>query len=336
MGTTLEISVYRPEAEAALGLEDLAVAHATIVEIDERLSLYKSNSELVEVNAKAGKGLQPISSQFSDVLSASTHFGDLSGGALDVAIQPLIALWGFYDVSTAEVPPNNEVSKVMSRVGIDHVQIAKDGTQVAMASGAGMDFGGIAKGVAVDRAIEVLKARGVPAGLINLGGNIRVFGALAEGRAWRIGIRHPRESRIIGQVSLTSGAVATSGDYDRYFIHDGKRYSHILDPRTGWPVENIYSLTVVAPDATTADALSTAAFVLGEKQGMQLLTRCSDVEGVLLRPSATSDNLDAIATTINTQSAAIEIDTAFVEILPPNTEGAEKNSVIDCGWRSLN
>ncbi len=336
MGTTLEISVYRPEAEAALGLEDLTAAHATIVEIDERLSLYKNNSELNAVNAAAGKGVQSISSQFSDVLSASIHFGDLSGGALDVAIQPLIDVWGFYDVSNAEVPSKDEIAEVVNRVGIDHVRMDKGNGQVALASGAGLDFGGIAKGFAVDQAVEVLKARGVPAGLINLGGNIRVFGAVVEGRPWRVGIRHPRENRIIGQVNLTNGAVATSGDYDRYFIHDDKRYSHILDPRSGWPIENIFSLTVVAPDATTADALSTAAFVLGEKKGMQLLSRCIDVEGVLLRPSAKSDDLDAIVTNTITQSAAIEIDAAFVENVPPSIAGGVKNSVIDCVWRTPN
>ena len=337
MGTTLEISVYRPETEKAVGLQDLEAAYAEVVEIDQLMSLYREDSDVSRLNARAGEGLLPVSAPTAEVLRASVHYAKLSGSALDVTVQPLIDLWGFYNVSAAKIPSQDEIDTVLQRVGINRVTLDEVSGQVALASNTGLDFGGIAKGYAVDRAIKVLKARGVRAGLVNLGGNVGVFGQASIGRPWLIGIRHPRENRLIGQVSLMSGAVATSGDYDRYFEFEGKRYSHILDPRVGWPVEDIYSLTVVAPNATTADALSTAAFVMGDVQGMDLLSRCESVDGLLIQPDVKASVLGAVRTDsganqINGENPSFEIDAT---VTPRNLARASLSGatpIEDCVW----
>lgn len=330
MGTTLEITVYRPETESAASVDDLEAAYAEVVEIDQLMSLYRGDSELSALNARAGEGLLPVSASTADVLRASLHYADLTGSALDVTVQPLVELWGFYNVSTAKVPSRGEIESVMQRIGIDRATLDDPSRQVALASNTALDFGGVAKGYAVDRAVEALKTRGVSAGLVNLGGNVSVFGQAEAGRPWRIGIRHPRENRLIGRVNLMSGAVATSGDYDRYFEFEGKRYSHILDPRTGWPVEDIYAVTVVAPNATTADALSTAAFVMGEKRGMDLLSRCVGVEGVLIQPDVDTGVLTAVRA--GSDGISIEID-AVVTTKKRTSAGYKDVTPIEgCVW----
>ena len=304
MGTTLEISVYRTEPESADSIADLNAAYAEIADIDRLMSLYRGDSELVRLNSAAGSGMSAVSAKVFDVLSAASHYTRLSSGALDVTVQPLVDLWGFYDVSQAKIPSREDVDVVRRRIGMDRLSLDAQSRRVSMVAGTALDLGGIAKGYAVDRAVTILKARGVPAGLVNLGGNVGVFGQREGGQPWLVGIRHPRTNSLMAEVQLLEGAVATSGDYDRYFEMDGKRYSHILDPRTGWPVEGVLSLTVVAPNATAADALSTAAFVLGPDKGLELLARCADVEGILVQPDGVSDGFVAKMTSTGSAKGA--------------------------------
>ncbi len=284
MATTFEVTVYRPKAESSLVADDMQAAYAEVVEIDRLMSLYRSDSELVALNTRSGEGLLAVSPRVLEVLRAADHYARLSQGAFDVTVQPLVGLWGFYHVERASVPQQSEIDAVLRRVGHERMSLDVRNGAVELKAGVGLDLGGIAKGYAVDRALEVLRARGVTAALVNLGGNIGVLGHAPGGRPWVVGIQHPRENRLIGQIRFWRGAVATSGDYDRYFEVDDKRYSHILDPRTGKPVEGIYALTVIAPNATAADALSTAAFVLGPVNGMELLQSCEGVDGFAVEP----------------------------------------------------
>jgi thiamine biosynthesis lipoprotein ApbE len=297
MATELTVSVYRPRGQSAAA--DLAAAYAEVAAVDRRMSLYKAESELNRLNARAGAGLFPVSRPLAEVLSAARHYADLTGGAFDASIQPLVDLWGFYRVERARVPPPERIDAARRRVGPTQLWIDAQARAAMLKPETRIDLGGIAKGYAVDLALAALRKRGVPAALVNLGGNIGVLGARPDGKPWSIGLQHPRDSRLIGTVELRRGAIATSGDYDRFFEADGKRYSHIIDPRTGRPVEGIAAFTVIAPNATAADALSTAAFVLGAEQGLDLLNGCAGTLGVAVSaaadggPSATL----AIATT---------------------------------------
>jgi FAD:protein FMN transferase len=284
MATSLDITLYRPAADAARAQADLDAAAAEAMRLDNALSLYQADSELVTLNSRDVGYPVAISETLSDVLSAAARFSALSDGAFDVSIQPLVDVWGFYHVKRAQVPTPNLMEQARERVGPNRWQVARDARTATLTRGTRLDLGGVAKGYAVDRVIALLRARDVPAAFVNLGGNIAVLGQAPGGRAWRVGIEHPREPKLMGHIELWRGAVATSGDYDRYFMMNGKRYNHIIDPRTGQPVQGIYAFTVIAPTATAADALSTAAFVLGPKGGLALLNSCADTGGVVAEP----------------------------------------------------
>jgi FAD:protein FMN transferase len=328
MGTTLEIMVYRPASQAVRAAEDLEAAYQEILEIDSRMSLYRPDSELVHLNAHAGQGAITASQKTFDVMNASNHFARISDGAFDISVKPLVDLWGFYDVSTASVPEPAEIEAVLSRVGFDSISYNRDARQVTLELGVSLDFGAIAKGYAVDLAIDALRSRSVPAALVNLGGNVGVLGLAPGGRPWVIGIRHPRSDKLISKVSITEGAVATSGDYDRYFEVDGQRYSHLLDPRTGYPVVGLYSLSVVAPNATTADALSTAAFILGPEIGAKLLSDCVGVEGLLVQVGDNLNDLSAI-TTDGLSGAAFEVGAGLFKAQRSSDVEGQR---LECAW----
>lgn len=333
MGTTLEITVYRPTSEVTQAAEDLEAAYQEILEIDILMSLYLPESELVRLNASAGQGGVIVSGKMLNVLRAARHFSTLSDSAFDISVKPLVDLWGFYDVAGASVPEPIAIEAALKHVGFDSIAYDEDAREATLETGAGLDLGAIAKGYAVDMAIAALKSRGVPAALINLGGNVGVLGLAPGGRPWVIGIRHPRSDKLISTVSLTEGAVATSGDYDRYFEADGQRYSHLLDPRTGYPVDGLYSLSVVAPNATTADALSTAAFILGSQAGIKLLSDCVGVEGLLVQADETSGGLSAITT--DGQSGALFTAGADMPSLLTFERGSDiEGPSLGCVWPS--
>lgn len=271
MATGLEVSVYRAASDAAMADQDLVAAYEAIADVDRVMSLYRSDSELVRLNANAGLGPVVLSAMMLDVLQAAISYARQSEGAFDVTVTPVVDLWGFYRGDRVEVPSAESIESVRWRVGAGRVSINSAEGTAALAPGTAIDLGAIAKGYAVDRANAALKSRGVPAAVIDLGGNIGVLGARPDGRPWRIGLQDPRYNKLMGSVSFDRGAVATSGDYDRYFEHDGRRYSHIIDPRTGWPVAGVAATTVIAPTAMAADALSTAVFVLGAEAGLALI-----------------------------------------------------------------
>lgn len=282
MATSLDITVYRPASHSALAEQDLIAAHAVIAEIDRMMSLYRPDSELVLLNAKAGQGPVSVSAPIFEVLQAANSFARRSGGAFDVTVTPLVELWGFYRNDRVVVPSQDAIEEARRRVGMDRLTIDAAARAVALARETAIDLGAIAKGYAVDRAIAELKVRDVPAALVDLGGNIGVLGARPDGNPWKIGLQDPRKNGLIGSVSFNAGAVATSGDYDRYFEHDGQRYSHIIDPRTGWPVSGVAATTVIAPTAMAADALSTAGFVLGPEAGLALIASIPGAAGLVV------------------------------------------------------
>lgn len=289
MGTILQVTVYRSDRE--LAQQDLRAAYEQIVDVDERMSLYRDESELSLLNARAGTGPVAVSGELMEVIATAAEFHAISGGAFDITVTPLVDLWGFYDFSGSSVPPPELVEQRLLSVGMNRVIVDAEARTIDLPDGASLDLGGVAKGYAVDLAMEVLEQRGTPAAMVDLGGNIAVFGEPTDAAGWWIGIRHPRrEGGLIASVRLESGqAVATSGDYERFFETGGDRYSHILDPRTGMPVRGVVAVTVVAGRAVVADALSTAAFVLGAEAGLELLRDYPAVDGVVVTPNATND-----------------------------------------------
>jgi thiamine biosynthesis lipoprotein ApbE len=303
MATALTVTAYRPVSSAALAVADLDAAYREVADVDRLMSLYRADSELVALNARAGGGPVTVSAAMFEVLSAAQRFAVLSGGAFDITVQPVVDLWGFYRVERTAVPPQAAIDEALKSVGSGRIALDPAARTATLAPGTRIDLGAIAKGYAVDRALDALRARGASAALVNLGGNIGVFGPAPRGQQWSIGIQDPRANRLMGRIQLSAGAVATSGDYDRYFELDGKRYGHIIDPRTGWPVESVAATTVVAPTAMAADALSTAVFVLGPERGLALLKTQPGTAGVVV-PADT----DKPAAVYSSPAAAIAVD----------------------------
>jgi thiamine biosynthesis lipoprotein ApbE len=249
-------------------------------EMEATLSLYRPASELSQFNAQAGKGLVATGGHLTKLLGMARLYGALSHGAFDVTVGPVVRAWGFSGGRKPEKVPDQELLKEkMALVGYTNIVTA--GVMSGLArSGMVVDLGGLAKGYAVDVCCRALLKQGAKDFVVNLAGNMRCYGKPEAGRSWRVGVRDPfHAGAVIGMIELGEGmAVATSGNYERFVEIEGKRYSHIVDPRTGWPVTGMAGVTVVAPSAAAADALSTAFFVLGPEEGNKVLglfTNCA-------------------------------------------------------------
>jgi len=182
-----------------------------------------------------------------------------SGGAFDITIAPVLELWGMYNGQRRRIPTPEEIHSALALVGME--KIAQQPGELRLAPGMGLDWGGIAKGFGVDLAAQAMIERGIEKGFINAGGDLYCWGTNPEARPWRIGVQHPRRQGFLAILNITNLAAATSGDYQRYFEVEGVRYHHIFDPKTGYPVRGKQSVTVIGPETTVCDALSTALFV---------------------------------------------------------------------------
>jgi thiamine biosynthesis lipoprotein len=222
-----------------------------------------------------------VAPETAEVIALGQEVARRSGGAFDMTLGRLKSLWGI-ETEKPRVPSPEEIRRALDGTGPGTLQL--EGRRVKKRRpDIAVDLGGIAKGYAVDRAVEVLRAAGIESASVNAGGDIRLLGARPDGRPWRIGIQHPRDpEKILATVSLNKGAVVTSGDYERYFMAGGVRYHHLFDPHTGYPGRLSRSVTVVAPTAALADALATAAFILGPQDGLELLAGYPGVEGLIV------------------------------------------------------
>lgn len=244
-------------------------------EINGLMSTYQADSELSRFNRNERTDWAGVSAEIVKVLEEAQGISRLSKGAFDVTVGPLVNLWGFGPGSyTDEVPLQREMEAEKERVGFKQLQIRHSPPAVRKKRGdIYADLSAIAKGYGVDRIAEFLEAQGIYNYLVDIGGEERIKGRGQKGTPWRIAIERPvaRERRVQRVLELDSGAVATSGNYRNYFEQDGKRYSHTLDPRTGWPINHkLVSVTVVDATAMRADALATALLVLGPEQGLRL------------------------------------------------------------------
>ena len=285
MGTFAEVSIYsHDEKTAGKAIEG---ALDEMERMDRIMSNYKNDSELSKVNKKAAKSPVPCNTELLDVIEQSQYYSELSGGAFDITVSPIVALWGFFR-EKGHVPPDKEIEKLLPAVSYKNIVVKKNaetkksGTVFFKDIKTQIDLGAIGKGYAVDKALEIIKKCGVDNGCINLGGNIYVLGTPPGKNAWKIGVQHPRNSgEILGYLELKNEATATSGDYERFFEFNGKRYSHIINPQTGRPVSGTIATTIVAPTGTEVDALSTSVFVLGHEKGMELIKRIPNAEAMI-------------------------------------------------------
>lgn len=281
MDTTLDLTVQGRSTAQAKADTDAAVALAH--KIEGETSRFKPRSDVEKINAQAGVAPVKVSDDTYRIIEESLKYSRLTGGAFDITVAPLVKLWGFYD-QKYRVPAADEVARAKSLVDYRKVQLDPVNKTVMLADkGMQIDLGGVAKGYAVGELSQMLKARGVRHALVNFGGAVGAVGNRVDGKDWVVGIKDPRgtSGEIIGQLNLKDGFVSTSGDYERFFIKDGKRYFHIFDPATGYNPQNAMSTTVAGPSGMDADILS-KIIVMGQQRAMEFMKTQPEFQGLFI------------------------------------------------------
>ncbi len=277
MGTTARIVLYAPNEETAKSAA--AKAFARIAALNLVMSDYNPNSELMKLCESSGGGPVPISADLYDILERSLAYAKLTDGALDITISPVVRLWRRAK-RTREMPSADEIRRALALVDYRNIKLdAHRRTAQLLVRGMLLDLGSIGKGYAADAALSVLRKQGLPRALVALGGDIAVGDAPPNARGWRIGIaplKNPGAAPT-HYLLLTNAGVSTAGDAEQYVEIAGKRYSHIIDPKTGIGQVGRRSVTVIAPNATMSDALDTAVCIMGVERGLKLIEKSDGV-----------------------------------------------------------
>jgi thiamine biosynthesis lipoprotein len=282
MGSSLELTAWTadtPSADAAF-----AAIFAEFDRLDRMMSVWKPDSEIVRLNAAAGDHPVPVSPELIEVLERARTISEWTGGKFDVTFGALSDLWKFDQDQDNTIPDPLDVKRRLPLINYRNLVIDEQArTAFLTQKGMRAHLGGIGKGYAVERSVGILRARGLRDFMIQAGGDLYVGGQRGD-RPWRLGVKDPRGEgdAIFGRVELSDATFSTSGDYERFFMKGGRRYHHIIDPTTGEPARGCRSVTIVAPSATVADGLSTGVFLLGPVEGMALIERLPDVEGVIV------------------------------------------------------
>ncbi|NIR00561.1 MAG: FAD:protein FMN transferase [Gemmatimonadales bacterium] len=271
MGTTVEVFLYASTRDRAAELFEAAFQE--IERVEEALSTYRSTSEISRINTTAAHRPVVTDPEVFSLIVRALEYGRRTGGAFDITVGPLVKAWGFFR-GDGHYPSADALSEARARVGWQHVALDKAQRTIRfLTPGLELDMGGIGKGFALDRAARVLRRHGVDSALLGAGQSSYVaIGAPPDARGWPITVPSPHHpARALSSIQLRDQALSTSGSDRQYFELDGRRYSHIIDPRTGMPVTGMVQVTVIAPTATDSDALSTALFVLGRERAAALI-----------------------------------------------------------------
>ena len=283
MGTLVEITVSHADENVA----NLAMTQAfdEMRRIEKLMSPHLLDSEISQLNRSAGGAALALSPEVVEVLREAARWSEASAGAFDVTIEPVARLWNF-DEAEPQVPDPERLKRALTKINYRDIKI-KNGRVRLTQPGMAINLGGIAKGYAVDRAAAILRGL-VPNAIINAGGDLTAFGRRDPEHPWIIGLQHPRQpNKVLASFAVEKRGVATSGDYQKYFIRDGIRYHHILNPKTGQPARGLTSVTVIASNVMQADALATAAFVMGAERSLAWIDTLPEVEALVVLEDGT-------------------------------------------------
>lgn len=280
LGTVCSVTISSGGTEKTLD-----EAFTRLRQIDDTMSANKDGTEIAAINEAAGKKAVKVSESTFYVITKALEYARKTNGAFDPTVGPLVKLWNIGSEG-AKVPPDKNIKAAMALIDYRKVELNADALTVRLpTAGMRLDLGAIAKGYAADEVVKILRAHRVKSAIVDLGGNIFVYGKKKDGSLWRVGIQNPYSERgeYIGLVTGSQMTVVTSGVYERYFIENGKRYHHILDTKTGFPVDNgLLSVSIVTESSIDADALSTSVFALGLDKGMQLVKSLKDVYAIFI------------------------------------------------------
>lgn len=283
MGTFVEITASGKNERNVNQLIDKA--YDTITEVDRTMSVFKGTSSVYKLN-QPGEVRIGLTPDMFQVLREAQEISRLTNGSFDVTSGPLLELWGYYD-GKLHVPTNQELERRLNLVNYQNLTLNPSSVTLPHPN-ARIDLGGIAKGYAVDRGVEVLKQGGVKSGLVNAGGDIKVFGSLEGRSSWKVGLQNPlREGDVLCALNLYLSAITTSGDYESFFTYEGDKLAHIIDPQTGHPVEDVLSVSVLTEKAIRADGLSTGAFSQGRDQALATVDKLEDTDLIYIHRNET-------------------------------------------------
>jgi thiamine biosynthesis lipoprotein len=273
LGTVVEIQVRDADEQKA---EDaITKAFAEVKWIDDLFTTYNEASPVWKIDNSADTIIS-TDSEIYNLIVLCDSITKLSNGSFDVSLDNLTKVWGFY-TDDPRLPTKTEIDSALLNSGWQKIALLGD-NKIIKKENVRLNFGAIAKGFAVDKAIDVLKKLGINEALVNAGGEISVIG-----NDWIVGVQHPRETNsIIKKIKVDGFTVATSGDYEQYFEVDGNRYHHILDPKTGYPSKGLQSVTIINKSNAYADALATAVFVIGKENGLKLIETLDDTEAMII------------------------------------------------------
>lgn len=294
MGTLIRTEVLARDKRA--GERAVEQVFEEMHRVDRQMSPYKERSELSRVNRLASSSPVPISLELFTLLKRAVDISILSAGSFDISYASAGKL---YDYRAAKRPTNTELANVLPAINYRHLQLDSQAVSLYFKRpGVYIDLGGIAKGHAVDRAIARLQKMGIEHAMVSAGGDSRFIGQ-RDGSPWVVGIKDPRQrDAVIARLPLMDIAISTSGDYERFFIHDGERFHHILNPRSGTSAKGLRSVSVLGPEATMTDALATAVFVMGLKKGMELINSLELYDAVLVGKSGSLHFTDQLVSAV--------------------------------------
>lgn len=265
------------------GRKAINAAVAEVVRIEQLISSWDANSQTYRINQNAGIAPVKVEKELYDLIKRSLKVSVLTDGYFDISYASLDKVWDFSKTYTT--PPDEALIKASVKK-IDYQKIVlndSDTSVYLLKKGMKIGFGAIGKGYAANRAKAILEQNGIKAGVVNAGGDLISWGLNSSGKEWTVGIADPNnEGQVLMWLDASDLAVVTSGDYQRYVLIEGKRYAHIINPRTGWPVQGIKSVTILCPDAELADALATSVFVLGKQRGLKLINQLNGIDCLII------------------------------------------------------
>jgi len=281
MGSRFDITVVAKDQVEADEYIDLAVSE--IIRIEQLISSWDSNSQTSEVNRNAGLNPVKVDAELFDLIQRAIGISKLTDGAFDVSYASMDKIWKF-DGSMTVMPSTDSIKASVSKVGFQNIVLDKESSTVFLKlKGMKIGFGAIGKGYAADKAKDLLISKGVVSGIINASGDMNTWGKQPDGNEWKVAITNPMDkNKVFALLPITNGAVVTSGNYEKYVTFNDVRYTHIIDPRSGYPATGIISVTVFAPKAELADALATSVFVMGIEVGLNRINQLPKVECIII------------------------------------------------------
>ena len=285
MGSDFEITIVEKNDSEANRLINIAIKE--ISRIESLISSWDKNSQTTLINYNSGIKPVKVDTELFNLISRSIKVSNLSQGAFDISYASLDKVW-FFDKKMQKMPSDDQIANSVAKVGFENIILnEKEQTVFLKLKGMKIGFGAIGKGYAADRAKEILIKNNVKSGIINASGDLTAWGQKPSGEDWMVAIVNPlNKTKVFSWLPIKNKSIVTSGNYERFINFDGKSYSHIIDPRTGYPSQGILSVTIVTENAELADALATSVFVLGEEIGMNMINQLKGVDCIIIN----SDN----------------------------------------------